>query len=150
GQLQTHPNGPLTVNGAVTATPTAPNSSYSDFDYVQEGACKGITVALPTGKALVVTSITVEVNFVTTGPVVAELHQEKTNPCDGAVVDRVTIGGTKQTTVMSFAAGVPIQNGHKLSLLLQSDSADSFAWVTVHGYFVASTSCTVFWPPVGC
>ena len=34
GQLQTHPNGPLTVNGAVTATPTPPSASYT---YVNEG-----------------------------------------------------------------------------------------------------------------
>jgi hypothetical protein len=140
----------VAATGSVTATQTPPNSSYTYFGIATEGSCDAITPAVPAGKALVVTSITVEVDSVTTGPARAAPYSETSTPCDGELLDYIVVGGTKTSSVIPFTTGVPIKAGHKLSLVVASPSGDAFVNVTVHGYLVASTLCTVTGPPVGC
>src|ERR1700688_3251616 len=52
--------GGLSVAGTVTATPTPPNASYTTFTIASESLpCSPVTPAVPAGRALVVTSISV-------------------------------------------------------------------------------------------
>jgi hypothetical protein len=154
GQLETHPNGPLTVTGAVTATQTPPNASYTDTwaGFETSGICSQVSAPVPAGKALVVTSITVYVESVTAGAAVVSLSAATPGtPCtsrlDAEHIGKLAIGESK---VVPFTSGFPVKPGRVIGLTIGSTSGDAVAVVTTHGYLVSSTLCTVTGPPSGC
>jgi len=165
GNVQTHPNGTQTVNGAVTiggtanvsgsviATPTSPGASYNSFGIAGESAgCNSATAPVPAGEALIVTSITVRVASVGTGPVaVYALSATPGSPCVSVTtVDAIDISGAGVSDVMSFPSGLPIGPGHLVGVSFGSGSGNTLATVAVHGYFVSSALCTATGPPTGC
>jgi hypothetical protein len=165
GEVQTHPNGTQAVNGAVaiagtanvsgsvTATPTPPSASYNSFAIAGETVtCNPDTAPVPAGEALIVTSITVRVASVGTGPVsVYAVSATPGSPCvPVTTVDAIDISGAGVSAVMSFPSGVPIGPGHVVGISLGSNSDNALATVAVHGYLVSSTLCTVSGPPAGC
>jgi hypothetical protein len=177
GEVQTHPNGTQAVNGtvkvagtanvsgtvtvagtanvsgSVTATPTVPSASYNSFSIAGETVgCSSETAPVPVGEALIITSITVRVASVGTGPVsVYGLSATPGSPCGAlTTVDAIDISGAGVSDVMSFPSGVPIGPGHVVGISLGSNSGNAIATVAVHGYLVSSTLCTVTGPPAGC
>ena len=148
GQLSTS----AAVTGSVTATATAPSASYTNTTLVAESACSSVTPTVPAGKALVVTSITVSIAAVTTGPVFVDALSATPGPPCGAVdaVDQVYISAKGESGVMSIPSGFPVKPGHVVGLSMFSTSGDAAAVVAVHGYLVSSTLCTVTGPPTGC
>jgi len=177
GNVQTHPNGTQAVSGTVTvggtanvsgtvtvggtanvsgsviATPTAPNASYNSFAIAGESvSCSSETAPVPAGEALIVTSITVRVASVGTGPVsVYALSATPGSPCVAVTTaDAIDISGAGVSEVMSFPSGYPIEAGHLVGISLGSNSGNALATVAVHGYLVSSALCTVTGPPIGC
>jgi len=148
GQLSTS----AAVTGSVTATPTPPNASYTYGSAALGLNWSCVTPAVPAGKALVVTSITVRLNFATGGPVEAVAASVTPgSPCKLLnLADRTMISGAGVSQVIPFASGFPVKPGHAVGLLLESPANDANAQVVVHGYLVSSTLCTVTGPPVGC
>ena len=141
-----------TVTGSVTATPTPLSASFDNETPVcQPSPCTSLTPTVPAGKALVVTSVTVAVSFVTTGPAIVSLVAATPgSPCSGlSNADISEVSNSGMTEVIPFPQGYPIKAGHVLGLNLTSDSGDASAYVTVKGYMV-STTCAVSGPPTGC
>jgi hypothetical protein len=140
------------VTGSVTATPTPLSASFDNETPVgQPSPCTSLTPTVPAGKALVVTSVTVAVSFVTTGPVVVSLVAATPgSPCNGlSNADISEVSGRGETEFIPFPQGYPIKAGHVLGLNVSSGSGDASMFVTVKGYWV-STTCTVSGPPTGC
>jgi hypothetical protein len=146
-------NGTANVNGSVTATPTPPGASYNSFEVAGESVgCSSAMLPVPAGEALIVTSITVRIATVGSGPVaVYALVAKPGSPCVSVTTaDAIDIAGAGVSQVMSFPSGFPIQPGHLIGISLGSTSGDALGTVAVHGYLVSSTLCTVTGPPAGC
>jgi hypothetical protein len=145
--------GALTVTGSVNANQAQPASTFTYFSGASEtSGCNRVTPPVPAGKALVVTSVNVAVNAVTTGPVFVVVDAATgASPC-GAIesVDESYVAGAKTSEDVQIPSGVVIKPGHAVGVFLQSASGDASAVVHVHGYYVASTLCTVTGPPQGC
>ncbi|HEY5173385.1 MAG TPA: hypothetical protein VIK54_16810 [Acidimicrobiia bacterium] len=141
----------VTATGSVTATQTPPNASYSNVaTALQAGGCHPVTPTVPAGKALVVTSITVEVASVTTGPV-GVVAGSATAACGSLKeANQIGVAGAGMTQIMSFPSGYPVNPGRVIGVIIDSTSGDAFTVVTVNGYLVSSTLCTVTGPPIGC
>ena len=151
------------VSGAITATQTPPNSAWNEkpdgpaFGLVLEAnKCQNASVAVPKGKALVVTSIDAELFSDTTPPAQVWVFAGKVgSPCS---VSMNPIAATSVTTVgdirnVAFPPGIAINPGHTLDVTLSSVSGDARVLVWVHGYVVPSSQCTVtaaFGSPIGC
>ena len=144
----------VAATGSVTATPTPPSASYTSEAFATEsgGACSSITPTVPAGKALIVTSITVSMSSVTTGPVVADLVSATPgSPCGFlSFADGIWISGAKVSQVITIPSGFPVKPGHVLGVEMFSTSGDAAGPFFVHGYLVSSTLCTVSGPPTGC
>jgi len=146
-------SGALDVAGSVTATPTPPSASYVSVATAFEvNGCTSITPSVPVGKALVVTSITVRVVAVTTGPVLVDLVSAvPITPCSRyAYADEIAIPGAGASQIVPIASGFPVRAGHAVGVELGSNSGNAVVNTVVHGYLVSSTLCTVLGPPVGC
>jgi hypothetical protein len=143
----------VAATGSVTATPTPPSASYTKIGGASEASgCSGVTVAVPAGKALIVTSITVDMRSVTTGPVeVLPGAATPGTPCGflTSAAD-VSISGAGVNQIIPFPSGFPVKAGHVVGLVMFGGSGDANAVVTVNGYLVSSTLCTVTGPPIGC
>jgi hypothetical protein len=143
----------VAATGSVTATPTPPNASFDQFSSVDNpGQCNSVTSTVPTGKALIVSSVTVDVRTGTTGPFAVYLYAASPgSPCvPKADLDISEVSGAGHSEVIPFPEGLPIKAGHVIGVLLNGGSGDAFAYVNVKGYFVPSTMCTVSGPPTGC
>jgi hypothetical protein len=143
----------VAATGSVTATPTPPSASYTKIGGASEASgCNAVTVAVPAGKALIVTSITVDMRSVTTGPVeVLPVAATPGTPC-GLLTSAadVSMSGSGVDQIIPFPSGFPVKAGHVVGLVMFGGSGDANAVVTVNGYLVSSTLCTVTGPPIGC
>ena len=144
--------GGLSVAGTVTATPSPPNASYTNFTEASELVpCDQATPPVPAGRALVVTSITVMMAS-GTGPI--EVTAEAAHPGSSCAlvspIDEVGIAGSGQSQTFSLPSGVPVKAGQVVGLSIGGGSGDALLSVGVHGYLVSSHLCTVSGPPAGC
>jgi hypothetical protein len=112
---------------------------------VEAGTCAPLTSPIPAGSALVVTQITVDVSTMTTGPLSVTAQSASTgSPC----VVHVTAGtaelaGKHTTAVISFPAGFPVRAGRFLSVTSTGGSGDAIGLISVHGFLVPMSECTV-------
>jgi hypothetical protein len=144
----------VAASGSVTATPTPPDSSYNAVPVLfgeAGGACHSVTPTVPTGKALMVTSVTVDILSVITGPVGVQIGSATPgSPCGSLnVADIVQISGAKVNQIVPMPSGFPVKTGHVVYVSIGSSSTDATAVASVHGYLVSAT-CTVTGPPAGC
>jgi len=136
-------NGQLNVIGPAAAPPGTAYTATALF--VQSGTCAPVTSPVPAGSALVVTQITVDVSTMTTGPLSVTTQSASTgSPC----VVHVTAGtaelaGKHTNAVMSFPAGFPIRAGRFLSVTSAGGSGDAVGLISVNGFLVPSSECTV-------
>jgi hypothetical protein len=145
----------VAATGSVTATPTPPDASFDQFSSIDNpGVCNTVISTVPAGKALVVTSVTVDVRGGTTGPfavyVYAAIPGSGSSCTTVADLDISEVSGPGHSEVISFPEGIPIKAGHVIGVLLQGGSQDPFGYVNTKGYFVSSAKCTVSGPPTGC
>jgi hypothetical protein len=144
--------GALTVAGSVTAAPTPPSLTYNVVESAS-GACSNVTPAVPAGEALVVTSMTIWVTSVTTGPVVVDIDAGTTaSPCSASNnLNNLSLPNSGSSVIVPFPSGLAFKTGHTVSAALSSSSGDAHVEVSVHGYLVPSTQChTSSGGPVGC
>jgi hypothetical protein len=157
GQLQTHPNGPLTVTG-VARPANAVDLFTKSVDPPSDAYCTAI--APPPGHALIVTSVKVS-SFVwsPTAPTRALFYLYRVaGDCNGNTqiqqIDLLSTGNADNATV-PFASGLVIPDGAQLTVWAytvatpapgQTDlSLGLRQWtVTVNGYQVPDASCPTF------
>jgi hypothetical protein len=60
------------------------------------------------------------------------------------------MSGSGVDQIIPFPSGFPVKAGHVVGLVMFGGSGDANAVVTVNGYLVSSTLCTVTGPPIGC
>jgi multisubunit Na+/H+ antiporter MnhC subunit len=153
GQLQTHPNGPLTVNFA----PGSQQYHYQTHAEENAGSCQNVTPAVPAGKALVVTSIVVDVAVVTAPPVrMYTWIGTEAAPCSVHTAVDISQGSSAgsgaESKTIAFPSGLFVKAGHTVSMQLQGTNAQTY--VSVHGYVVSSGTCQAaavgFTDPIGC
>jgi hypothetical protein len=142
GQLSTR------VSGTVF-TQVSPGASYNAVQLLDQtkSGCSPVTAPVPSGHALVVTSVTVTVKIVASGPVDADLYV-------GAACTQLAAGltaaGPGQSVTLPLPSGLPIKPGHRLFVNLSSQSGNAAVLVDTNGFYAPSTQCTVAGPPVGC
>jgi hypothetical protein len=144
----------VAASGSVTATPTPPSASFDQFSVVAEDQmCEPVISTVPTGKALIVTSVTVDVRVGTTGPFAVYLYAATPgSPCGTVIADLdiSEVPGAGHSEAIPFPEGLPIKAGHIVGVLLNGGSEDAQAYVNTKGYLVSSNMCTVSGPPTGC
>jgi len=154
GQLATS----SAVTGSVTATSNSPSEEYNFTNNANQqlpNFCANITPAVPAGKALVATSISVGVNQATTGPVDTWLEAgTPSTPCGvtaGIFIAYAIQSNPIGTMQFNLPSGVAFKAGHTVSVGIHAASGDAIADVTVHGYLVPSTQCqAAAGGPTGC
>jgi hypothetical protein len=136
-------NGQLSVMGPTAAPPGTAYTATALF--VEAGACAPLTSPVPAGSALVVTQITVDVNTMSTGPLnVSAQSASAGSPCvPHGTAGTAELPGKHTTAVMSFPAGYPIRAGRFVSVTSTGGSGDALGLISVHGFLVPSSECTV-------
>ena len=141
GQLQTHPNGPLTVSGSVT--PAAPASMI--VDSLDGGLVPSLDYqpllleTLSAGKAVVVTSITIGPHGVLNSTASVEIKVGST-PALSYAIGVVTLNPGTQPVTLPFPSGLPIKHDHQLWLFGRGPSI--YADASVNGYYVPAAQCS--------
>jgi hypothetical protein len=135
------------VNGSVTATPTQPNGSYFAATQVAllADSANDIDIAgPPTGKALMLTSISVDVSSLPTPNGTLYLHRRiGGTACSNGTADR-NIGRftpiSRGLQTISMPSGVPIPNGDRVCIYW-SGGGTVQAGVMAYGYTVPAALC---------
>jgi hypothetical protein len=141
----------VAATGSVTADQAAPSAFYQktgggNFGTDGSGHVTLCTPALPSGKALVVTSVN-EAFHTAASPDVVLLGRESNSGGCGQVnqknIDDSSTSGTAGSHILSFQPGVVVPSGMHLVFDVQSNSqtADyTFDW-SVSGYLVPASVC---------
>jgi hypothetical protein len=133
--LQTHPNGPLTVNGAVTASAAAPSALVTGRGSAAGGGGCTSLVTPATGKALVIKAANLEFVNMTAGSDIVDLYRD--GSCS-QLIGEYPVQAARGSMQVSFGDGVTVKNGQSLSAVVLSSVG--LLGAQFYGYAVLSAA----------